>query len=104
MNEFERQVLEGLADLRERMSAIESKVTGREEVCQLHRADMLAIKCDIDGNGKPGLKKLVQDLTRRLDIFETKVVTWSAAGSFIGGGVMFLIANWDNIKKMLGGN
>ena len=47
MDEFEQKVLEGISDLRERMSAIETKVTGREEVCQLHRADMLSIKADI---------------------------------------------------------
>ena len=104
MDEFEQKVLEGITDLRERMSAIETKVTGREEVCQLHRADMLSIKADINGNGKPGLKNLVADLKTDLRVYKAKLATWAAAGGMVGGGLMFAITNWETIVKIVRGH
>ena len=94
MTEFEQQVLTDLSDIKSRLTALET----RKEICELHQNETKAIQKDLDGNGKPGLKKIVSDLITEWKVYKAKVATWAAAGSFVGGGVMFAIANWDKIK------
>lgn len=92
-----RAINGGMSDLGQRMAGLESKITSREEICAMHRAEMAAIRKDIEGNGKPGLKASVVKiqetkaeaaalgaLETRFDRFETKVLAYSAAGAVVG--------------------
>jgi hypothetical protein len=93
-----RQLLTEMRAVTGRLAAVESKLSSREEICAMHRAEVAGIRREIDGNGKPGLKALLENLTRRMDKSDAQTVAWASAGGFIGSGALMALANLDKIK------
>lgn len=96
-----RELLKEMRTTNGRLSALESKLSSREEICAMHRAEVAGIRREIDGNGKPGIKAILEGLVRRMDISDVRTTMWASAGGFIGSGLLMLLANMDKIKAGL---
>ena len=81
---FEEEVLE-------RMGRIEEHLKAKAELCDIHKAELHAVKKDIDGNGKKGIKQELVDLKNEFTRFETKVLAYATIGSGIGGIIVGII-------------
>jgi hypothetical protein len=84
------------SDIIERLVRIEEMLKSREELCSIHRAEIVGLKKDIDGNGKPGVKAELQSLKNEFIKFETKVLTYATIGASVGGIVVTIF-----VKKLI---
>ena len=81
----------------DRLSRIEEAVKNREELCATHKGELVTLKKDIDGNGKPGIKKELNDLKTEFIRFETKILAYATIGSAVGGLAITIF-----MKKVVG--
>ena len=93
---FESEVLE-------RLARIEEHQKGRESRCEEHTSKVAQIRKELDGNGKPGIKKELSDLRQDFKIYESKMETriliWGSV-AFALGSVVIPLGIQIGLKKL----
>lgn len=60
--EIAREILAELREVSNKIIALESKVSSREEICSIHREGQNKLRESIEGNGSMGIKTQVKIL------------------------------------------
>jgi hypothetical protein len=68
-----------------RLARMEEHLKSRAELCDVHKSELLDLKKDVRGNGRPGVIRELEALKTEFIRFEAKVLAYATIGAGIGG-------------------